>query len=267
MWLLFVFLYILFFLYYKYYKSVFNPSSTLLSRPVEVEEVYIDSGSYRLCVWQLLLNEEAPTLLYFHGNNLNITFRSYAVSLAKLWGVNLILPDYRGFGKSQGCSSPASLMSDALTSYSHALSLTKSKKIILWGESLGGYAASCCLLEYYPFRLVLFSTFSNIRDVSPRLLRPLFLFFSDLNNKNMISRYLGPSLVIHSKEDTFIPFTQAERNLSLLHDAKLLEIEGDHSTPKFTLDNFYELTEFLSLSYPEEGSCKEWIEAVSKGLR
>nr|WIL04323.1 peptidase [Cedratvirus lena] len=262
-------IYVICYLYYKYYKTVFNPSRLLLPKPEEVEEVKIKSGSGELCAWERIVKsplnraEDKPLLLYFHGNNLNLTFRSYVVSLSKLLGCSLILPDYRGFGKSSGYSNVQSLQEDALAVYDYARS--KSRRIILWGESLGGYAASYCLTRHQPEKLVLFNTFSNLTQVSPLCLRPLFLYFPNLSNQEFLKHYKGPSLVIHSRGDTFIPFSQAERNHQLL-SGFFLEIAGDHSTPDFTLDNFYTLLDFLQVKHPREEDCQAWIEVAKRGF-
>nr|WIL03816.1 alpha/beta hydrolase [Cedratvirus plubellavi] len=255
-------IYVICYLYYKYYKTVFNPSRLLLPKPEEVEEVRIKSGTGELYAWERIV-EDKPLLIYFHGNNLNLTFRSYVVSLSKLLGYSLLLPDYRGFGKSPGYPNVHSLQEDALAVYAYAK--TKSRRIILWGESLGGYAASYCLTQHQPEKLVLFNTFSNLTQVSPLCLRPLFLYFPNLCNQEFLKHYKGPSLVIHSKGDTFIPFSQAERNHQLL-SGFFLEIAGDHSTPDFTLDNFYTLLDFLQVKHPREEDCQAWIEVAKRGF-
>lgn len=261
--LLVIIIYTICYLCCKYYSNVFNPSRNLLPVPEGIKEITIKSGNENLCAWERIVND-GPLLLYFHGNNLNLTFRSYVVSLAKLLNLNLLLPDYRGFGKSSGYSNIESFHQDSLAIYAHAK--TYGKKIILWGESLGGHAASYCLTRYKPDKLILFNTFSNLRGVSPSCYRPLFYWFPDLCNKNYLPLYMGPSLVIHSRKDSFIPFEQAELNYSFLQNPSFLEISGDHSTPDFTLDNFHKLLDFLQVDYPKEEHSLHWIEAAKKGF-
>lgn len=257
-----ILLYIVCYLYCKYYGTLFNPGGRILTTPKGVREIRIKSGETNLVVWERMVNDR-PLLLYFHGNNLNLTYRDYVVSLATILGLNLLLPDYRGFGKSGGYSTTTSLQEDSLNIYRHAISY--GLPIILWGESLGGYAASYCLSRFTPSKLVLFSTFSDLRTMAPCFLRPLLSYFPPLDNEEYLTSFTGPALIIHSKEDSYIPFSQARRNLSLLKMGSILEIGGDHSTPRFTLENFESLVDFLGSPRPLKEDSLRWIEGTKKG--
>lgn len=259
MFLLLLALYIVAYLSYRYYSLLFNPSSTLLPKPPSVEEIKIFTSSSLLSAYELSHPTSDYLLLYFHGNNLNITYRNYVVGLAQLMKCNLLLPDYPGYGSSSGYSNISSLEESSLAVYKYALS--KKKKIILWGESLGGYAAAYCANYRKAERLVLFNTFSSLQSMIPSF---LFTWFSPLDIASLLSSYEGETLIIHSPHDSFIPYSQALRNLSLLPHSTLLTIEGDHSSPLFEKEKLEFLFSWLELPSPNEKEIERWLEEVKR---
>lgn len=64
----------------------------------------------------LILHENSndlPTLIYFHGNAGNMGFRlKNAMSMFSKSGVNVLMMDYRGYGKSSGSPTEAGLNHD-----------------------------------------------------------------------------------------------------------------------------------------------------------
>lgn len=92
-------------------ELVFEPEAALQTTPerlgMQFDEVRIPVGSgaergelYGWWVPSVLMN--APTVLYFHGNNRNIANHlEHTLHLHRL-GYNVLLADYRGYGKSSG---------------------------------------------------------------------------------------------------------------------------------------------------------------------
>src|SRR5205085_10691450 len=86
----------------------------------------------------------APLVIWFHGNAGNITERSQVAQELRRRGLDILLFDYRGYGKSEGTPTETSLYRDAEAVYefaTHELH-TAPDDIVAYGESLGGpYAA------------------------------------------------------------------------------------------------------------------------------
>lgn len=212
-------------------------------------------------VWHGDWFARAPCVLHFHGNSLNISYREYMANLCIRMRLNLLLVDYRGYGKSEGTPSSKKILGDAETAMNFLLGRVDCKDIIVWGESLGGSPACHVASRYGDIKaLVLFSTFTSLHDllrIAPsaatalvyKLARVATKDINSLtNNLGMVSKCARPVLVVHSEEDSLIPYNCAVR----LHGAcrnprsRLLTIKGDHDSPQLTSEQLRFMVEFLT---------------------
>jgi len=68
-------------------------------------------------------SENAPTLIYFHGNAGNMGMRlKNAAMMYVTCGINVLMMDYRGYGSSGGTPSEKGLQLDALAVLKYAKS-------------------------------------------------------------------------------------------------------------------------------------------------
>src|SRR5262249_8643865 len=107
-------------------------------------------------------------VLFFHGNAGNVSHRlAHAASLSSA-GLDVLLVDYRGYGRSTGRPSEAGLHRDAQASLAalRAGAGVDPARIVLMGESLGGAVALGLAVEMPPLALVLQSTFTSLRAVA-----------------------------------------------------------------------------------------------------
>ena len=84
---------------------------------IPYEDVLIETDDKeKLHAWLLVQKEslQVPTLIYFHGNAGNMGFRlpNAAEMYAKV-GMNILMVDYRGYGKSTGIPTEKGLKLDA----------------------------------------------------------------------------------------------------------------------------------------------------------
>eukprot|EP00611_Tribonema_gayanum_P032779 TRINITY_DN991_c0_g1_i14.p1 TRINITY_DN991_c0_g1~~TRINITY_DN991_c0_g1_i14.p1 ORF type:complete len:392 (+),score=135.46 TRINITY_DN991_c0_g1_i14:158-1177(+) len=87
----------------------------------------------------------APTLLYFHGNAGNIGYRLINARDLYRLGLNVLLVEYRGYGKSEGVPTEKGLMLDA-EAFVRALRTdarhgVHPDRLVTFGRSLGGAVA------------------------------------------------------------------------------------------------------------------------------
>lgn len=115
------------------------------------------------------------TLLAFHGNAGNIGHRvPIAGVLDKHIGVNMLMLEYRGYGKSTGTPDEKGLNIDATAGldYIRGRADLKDTGIVIYGQSIGG-AVSVQLVAREQDKgdikgLVLENTFLSIRKLIPR---------------------------------------------------------------------------------------------------
>ncbi len=108
----------------------------------------------------------------------------------------------------------------------------KGKDIIIFGRSLGGPIASYLAGKVSPGALILDSTFTSIKDIAahiyPRLpVKKIFKF--DYSTIGYLKDIRCPVLVIHSREEDYIPFSHGEKLFEAAGEPKyFLEIKGTH---------------------------------------
>lgn len=107
----------------------------------------------RLHAWLLkqpVLSSRAPTVLFCHGNAGNI---SHALPFAKVihgLGCNVLLLEYRGYGRSEGRPTEQGLKQDAMAAYEYcctAPGAIGADKLVVYGRSLGGAVALALAAE------------------------------------------------------------------------------------------------------------------------
>jgi fermentation-respiration switch protein FrsA (DUF1100 family) len=187
--------------------------------------------------------------------------------MAKL---NLFLFDYQGYGMSEGRPSIQSILDDGISAYNYVAKTYSPDDIIIWGESLGGAVAIYTAAKCRCYRLLVMSTFSSLDDVIrydqnmplPNVLSYFLRWsFAELPSKYYIQQVICPIAIIHSPQDTVIPYRCAEVLYDAIRhkDKILITIMGEHSTPIITLDNLKQLLNFCDLPYTFNPDIEQWL--------
>ena len=240
------------------YKEVDLPVSSGYSRSNHETGDIQDSRDRldTLRLWDFRNYPGRNIVIFCHGTDHNITHRSYVVNACEFYHMNLILFDYRGYGKSTGKASQDHILEDALTVYDYTLESYPPNKIVLMGESLGGAPATYVATKRNCGKLVIFSSFTTLGDIIRRspsinpkfrgILSGMRAFYDDLPNVEWIKKVKCPVCVVHSVEDQFIPYSCGEELFENAHsEKKIIKIKGDHSSPRLTTEQLDELFGFI----------------------
>jgi fermentation-respiration switch protein FrsA (DUF1100 family) len=181
-------------------------------------------------------SETRPWLLYLHGNASNVATRLNILHCEQLraLGLNVIAPEYRGFGGMEGVPTEAAIDRDARSGYDYLRERLHAdpRRLIVYGWSLGSAVAvdltsnvdeAAVILEgapaslvaigarrypYFPIRLIIRNPFESIRK---------------------IGRIGSPVLFLHSREDAVIPFEEGRRLFDAAPSPKqFVEVSGGH---------------------------------------
>ena len=232
-----------------------------------------------ISAWHFSSFPDAKTILYCHGNYGNISHKDDLVNLCMDQHINLLLFDYRGYGRSKGRPSQFGLYEDGDSVYRYLSQRVDPDRIIVWGESLGGAVATYIASKYPCSSLVLLSTFSSLDDIvsdshvarwpvmGPCLIgiaRMLGTLLDRMSNKTKIRDVKCPIVIIHSREDGLIPFANAQRTYdSIPHKCKLfIEITGGHSNPELNEDIIREIFTFCCLDATECATSRDILERI-----
>ena len=158
-------------------------------------------------------------VLFCHGNAGDVTDRAPYAALLAAAGLDVLLVDYRGYGRSSGRPSERGTALDARA----ALAALRERggvdpaRVVYLGESLGGAVALELAVEHPPAGLVLQSTFTGVRAMA-RLHYPMVPAAVVPDAYPSLRRIAGlraPLLVLHGEEDELVPVSEGRA----LHDA------------------------------------------------
>lgn len=196
------------------HKFLFFPEKTIYETPadygLDYEEVYYTTADgVSIGAWFVAAGNDAPVMLWCHGNAGNISHRAHNVALLVPWGISVFIFDYRGYGASGGTITEEGLYEDAFSAYRH---LTQNRgvphrRIAVFGRSLGGPVAVDLAARTHPSCLVLESTFPNLSDAVGSIYpgmgfeRLLSMRFSA---DEKINRIKCPVMFLHGDEDEII---------------------------------------------------------------
>ncbi|WP_040247821.1 alpha/beta hydrolase [Psychroserpens mesophilus] len=183
--------------------------------------------------------ESKGVVLYLKGNSKSIKgWGKFAVDFTR-HGYDVLMVDYRGFGKSTGRRSQKAIKRDLQLIYNKLKELTTENHIILYGRSLGsGFAAKLASMNH-PKMLILDAPYYSLTKVTARYapFMPLSLLMKyPLPTYKWLKYVQCPIHIIHGTHDKLIPYKTSVKlslvnpNLTKLHTV----IGGGHKN----LNNF-----------------------------
>ncbi|WP_373081130.1 alpha/beta hydrolase [Zhongshania sp.] len=233
---------------------LFFPQQQLLRTPADVGLKYRDvriavGADTHLHGWWLPAEGEAlATVLFAHGNAENISTHLASVYWLQAQRVNVLLIDYRGYGRSAGRPSVVSAQEDILTSLAWLQNQSSEQEtpILVLGQSLGASLAGVVVARHR----------SNIPNLAGVILDASFTGYSAIaktvaaanyvtwpfqypvawampKGQDLIAEVAGiaplPLLLIHGRNDAVVPY----RNALVLFAAagsprQLLSYNGGH---------------------------------------
>ena len=212
-------------------RFIFRPTAAIRSTPAVYGAAYEDV-SFRtddgttLHGWFLpgpsrTADLPSATILWLHGNRGNIGNQAHDVAaLQRRLRVNVLVFDYRGYGRSTGRPTEAGVYRDARAALGYLASRNDvaTDQIVYLGRSLGA-AIAVELAQAQASRqpsagLVLDSAFTNTQDMARALHRynPLrFLVPPRFNSLARIAQGNCPLLQIHGDREALVPLALARR--------------------------------------------------------
>lgn len=184
-------------------------------------------------------------ILYFHGN---------AGDLSR-WGIvgehfvslnyDVLIMDYRGYGKSTGKLSEQGFYNDAEYCYDYLLKSYSEEDILVYGRSLGTGVATYIASKHKPKQLILETPYYSILDVA-KLRFPIFpvtaLLRYEFPSNEFITTVNCPILMFHGTNDKVIPYSSAQKLESVAPQDQMsfVTIEGGGHNNLISFDMYKE---------------------------
>ncbi len=186
-------------------------------------------------------------ILYFHGNAGDLSRWGHIVSYFYQYQYDVIVMDYRTYGKSTGQLNEDGLYNDAQLFYDKAASLFPEEEIVVYGRSLGTTFATKVAAQNNPKQLVLESPFYDLKFTAKKkywYLPVKTLLKYSFPTAEFLQKVDCPVTIFHGTADSVVPYENGEKLYNLVSDKEiqLISIEGgDHND----LINFSEYTDAI----------------------
>ena len=157
------------------------------------------------------LKAEKPkgVIVYYHGNAGTLDRWGDVASYFLQYNYDVIIMDYRGYGKSTGELSEKALYEDAQLFYDHAKNQFQEDQIFVYGRSLGTGIATYVAANNNPAMLLLETPYLNLTDIASRRFPILpmdrllkYKFPSD----EFITETTCPIVIFHGTADGVVPY-------------------------------------------------------------
>ncbi len=223
-------------LFYIFYENIVFQRTTLPKNhrfefDTPHEEFFVNTtGGDSLNVLRFKTDRAARGMVfYLHGNADNLTrWGTYAVDFTRL-GYDVVMFDYRGYGKSSGTPNDQNIYADAWTIFEWVESHFDYPNIVFYGRSLGSAVASRLATTQDPDLLILETPFARFGDVIWPLMPALSIFpiNADFSNLDNVKKIECRKAIFHGTNDWVVPLSSALKLKPLLGPSdEFIVIEG-----------------------------------------
>ena len=226
-------------------SDAFDPNRTITPQTFDINPYHLHDITLEtedgesLDAWFLERDDAAATLVYFGGNNfLMVTSRALIESYRQI-PVNILLFDYRGYGRSSGEPTVSGVMADTRAAYQYARNEAPDLQEVIYvhGHSMGSFLSAMITEEEEVSGYILESPITEVNQWTRRLIpwiaRPFIRFniddpIKEQSNLERVSRISVPLLIMGGSNDEVTPFRMAEDlyEASVSSQKRLVKITG-----------------------------------------
>jgi len=199
----------------------------------DVERHWLETDGARVEWWFVpalgeVLAGGAPTVVCAHGNAERIDDQRQVWSAFRARGFNVVLCEYRGYGRSSGDPGEDAIVEDF--SAVHDLVVARPdvdrERLLYFGRSIGT-GVVCELARRRPPRaLVLAAPFTSIASMMASYAVPRPFVRDPFDNLSALREVRRPVLLFHGSLDRVVPASCSRRLAKELEDARLALLEG-----------------------------------------
>jgi uncharacterized protein len=210
-------------------KKVAAQQAYSFSQPFKEVVIPVDNNTTYSLV-QFTTPAAKGVVLYFHGNQDNVTHYATNAPAFTKNGYEVWMVDYPGFGKSTGTLNEETLYQQALQVYQVARARFAPAEIIIYGRSMGtGIATQLASIRDCK-RLILETPYYSFTSLADRYLwmYPTSQMIKyKLPTYQFIEKVAAPITIFHGTDDGIIPFDNAKKLKPLLkHADEFVTIDG-----------------------------------------
>lgn len=152
-----------------------------------------------------------PAIVCAHGNAEVIDRWTEEARRFQEMGLHVLLPEYRGYGRSAGTPSEQAIAADFEIFFDRlaARADVDPRRIAFHGRSVGVATVLSLATRRPPAALVLQSGFSSMAEMARGYLLPRALVRDPFDNLAALRAVSAPVLILHGRHDTIVPVEHA----------------------------------------------------------
>lgn len=206
-------------LYFFQEKFIFRP--TILSQDYTYkfthpfEELFLKAEDGGIINAILFKNKQPKgVILYFHGNVGDLSRWGAITEYFANKNYDVLVMDYRTYGKSSGNLNETLLYKDAQMCYDYLKATYNENSITVYGRSLGSGFATYITSKNNPKQTILEAPYYSIEDVAKKRL-PVFplkyLLKFEFPNYEFVQSIKSPLYIFHGTDDAVVPFESGKK--------------------------------------------------------
>jgi uncharacterized protein len=195
----------------------------------DVHERWVDVPGARLSVLELRLPNPKGVVFFLHGNAGNLESWFINPTLYRQANFDLVMLDYRGFGKSSGrIESEAQLKADVQAVWDEVAPRYAGRRVVFFGRSLGSGLAAALAAKVQPDLTMLVSPYRSMVAVAGQHYPwvPAALLRYPLRTDELLGRIHKPVVLIHGERDALIPVAHSQALQAIAPAARLVVLPG-----------------------------------------
>ncbi|MFW6087248.1 MAG: alpha/beta hydrolase [Myxococcota bacterium] len=211
--------------------------ATATDPPGGVERLWVTHpDGPRTEVWVAIPADAArpvPWVLYLHGNYELIDGQDHVVELLRSAGWAVVLPEYRGYGSSEGEPSQAVVTDDLVRVVDRMRQAPNldSDRVVFWGRSLGAGFAAQVARHRPPAGLIVQTPFLRTDRMALRYLAPPWLVRHPFRSDRVVRRLDRPLLILEHAHDEVAPPGHAAALHRLARRSHRVVLQTGHNGP------------------------------------
>lgn len=195
------------------------------------EEIFLETDGGIINMIHFKIKDPKGVILYFNGNSRNLASWGRRAQFLVEKQYDVLVMDYRTFGKSKGELSETAFYSDAQYGFNYLKERYEEKNISVYGRSLGTGIAVYIASNNMPKQLVLETPYYSIVDVGQSRF-PMFpvnwLLKYKFQSYKYIQQVTCPITIFHGTDDDVVPYTSAEKlfDVASKENSEFITIDG-----------------------------------------
>jgi pimeloyl-ACP methyl ester carboxylesterase len=194
--------------------------------PFEEVNISVENGETINCI-HFFHEKPKGVILFLHGKGKNLSYWGGRAKRLVKYGYDVLVFDYRGFGKSTDNLSQDNLMKDSTAAYNYLRQRYNEKDIVIHGVSLGTAMASYLNAHENAKMCILVSPYSSMTDVAhynkpilPHFVLEMILKFP-LKTEKHIALARSDIYIFHGTADKLIPYSHSVEIMKIVDKNKI----------------------------------------------